>query len=356
MFYCFSKMNVRPKTETVESVEKLLDLFVQNFQIQSIATLSARAVAIGGNQVELRIEEGGEKAIFEVIPRLSPSRKLLQTPVAGSGKKPGLLLFPHLPEALAADLRAEGINHADLNGRLFFKTPWFLMDRQPAGGGYRNPGSELNPFTLKSSRTVRLLLAHRAQEWTQAELETRTGVSRALVSVTLADLIKRELVVQTRPGNRHVAALYRVNDFDRLLDAWRAEDSWSKWTSIRQYSVLAGSLAEVAETVQAALGGDNVFFTQWFAAHLRHPYTTPPLVSAYLKKPLPNEVTWARKVDNGGNLWLIAPKDEGVFQAAQPVNGYNLVSDVQIYLDLLLVGQRGPEQAQALRAWEGFAQ
>ncbi len=356
MFYYFSEMNEKPENKTISTVEQLLGLFVESFQIQSIATLSARAVTLGDDRAELRIEVGNEKCFFEVIPGLTPSRKLLQAPAAGLGKKPGLLLFPHLPEALAADLRAAGINHADLNGRLFFRTPWFLMDRQPAGGSYRNPKTELNPFTLKSSRAVRLLLSHRAQEWTQAELEARTGVSRTLVSVTLADLIERELVVQTRPGNRHVAALYRVNNFDRLLDAWRAEDDWAKRTTIRQYSVLAGSLAEVAETAHAALGGDNVFFTQWFAAHLRHPYTTPPLVSAYLKKPLPNEVTWARKVDNGGNLWLITPKDEGVLQAAQSVNGYQLVSDVQIYLDLLPVGQRGPDQAQALRAWEGFAQ
>jgi hypothetical protein len=37
------------------------------------------------------------------------------------------------------------------------------------------------------------------------------------------------------------------------------------------------------------------------------------------------------------------------------VAGYPLVSDVQIYLDLLQVEGRGPEQAKALRNWEGFA-
>ncbi len=133
---------------------------------------------------------------------------------------------------------------------------------------------------MKSSRAVRLLLAHRAHEWKQAKLEQRAGVSRALVSLTLAALIEQEVVVQTRLGNRHEVALYRVNDFDRPLDAGQAEDDWRMRTTIRQYSVLAGSLPEVAETVRDALGAENVFFTQWFAAHLRHPYTTPPLVSA----------------------------------------------------------------------------
>jgi|ERR1035437_172270 DNA-binding MarR family transcriptional regulator len=347
-------MNDKPKTKAVESAEKLLSLFVQNFQNQSDGGILIRAAAIGGEQAELRLEASHQKHIFEVLPRLNPSRKLLRIKEE-AGEKPFLLLCPHIANPLAADLRTAGIPHADLNGRLFIQTPSFLLDREPKSDAYRNPGVELNPFTLKSSRVVRALLSHREQEWTQADLETRTAISRALVSLTLADLIKQELVEQTRAGNRHVAALYRVKDFGRLLEAWSEADDWRKRTNIQQYSLLAGNLVEVAETARDALGRDNVFFTQWFAAYLRHPHTTPPLVSAFLEKKPPQDIAWARPVDNGGNLWLITPKDEGVFQEAQQVNGFKLVSDIQIYLDLLQVSQRGPEQALALREWEGFA-
>ena len=347
-------MNEKPKTKAIDSVEKLLGLFVQEFQNQGDAGVSARAVALADGRAELRFEAQYQKHILDVWPRLNPSRKLLQAK-AEAGNKPVLLLCPHLPDALAADLRSAGINHADLNGRLFVKTPSFLLDRSPKSNAYRNPGAELNPFTLKSSRVVRVLLSHREQEWTQADLETRTGISRALVSLTLTDLIDRELVVQTQPSSRHGSGAYRVNDFDRLLDSWRAEDQWQKRVSVQQYSLLSGNLVEVAETARDALGAENIFLTQWFAAGLRHLYTIPPLVAAYVKKKPLVEISWARAVDNGGNLWLITPKDEGVFQEAQTVGGFKLVSDIQIYLDLLQVSQRGPEQAQALRKWEGFA-
>jgi hypothetical protein len=345
-------MSQKAKIKAVESAEILVQLFVQRPQMQVDSGSSIRAVALGESRTELRVEAAHQKHILEVWPRLNPSRKLLLAR-AEAGEKPILLLCPHIPDPLAADLRSKGINHADLNGRLFIKAPSFLLDREPKSSVYRNPGTELNPFTLKSSRVVRVLLSHREQEWTQADLEARTGISRALVSLTLADLIERELVIKTRPGNRHVAAFYRVNDFGRLLDAWSAEDQWRKRTSIQQYSVLADNPVEVAERARDALGA-HVFFTQWFAAHLRHPHTTPPLVSGYLKKKPLSEITWGRKVDNGGNLWLITPKDEGVFQEVQQVGGFKLVSDIQIYLDLLQVSQRGPEQAQALREWEGF--
>ena len=49
------------------------------------------------------------------------------------------------------------------------------------------------------------------------------------------------------------------------------------------------------------------------------------------------------------------PKDEGVFHPAQTVRGFELVSDVQIYLDLLRSGLRGEEQAEELRRWPDFA-
>ena len=347
-------MKQKPKNEVVGSAARLLDLFLERVSTQTEQGFSLRVTALAKGRAKLRLQAARQKLILEVWPKLNPSRKLLQVKAAAAGKL-FLLLCPHLPDALAADLRRAGINHADLNGRLFIQTPSFLLDREPKSAVHRNPGAELNPFTLKSSRVVRLLLAHRKREWTQADLETRTGISRALVSLTLAELIEREFVVQTQAGNRHAAALYRVKDFEQLLTAWSAENDWRKRVNIQQYSLLAGNLVEVAKTARDALGADNVFFTQWFAAHLRHPHTTPPLVSAYLKKKPLGEIKWARRVDNGGNLWLITPKDEGVFQETQKAGGFNLVSDIQIYLDLLPVGQRGPEQAQALREWKGFA-
>jgi len=48
------------------------------------------------------------------------------------------------------------------------------------------------------------------------------------------------------------------------------------------------------------------------------------------------------------------PDDEGVFLETQSVRELPLVSDAQIYVDLQKTGLRGPEQAVALRNWEGF--
>jgi hypothetical protein len=62
----------------------------------------------------------------------------------------------------------------------------------------------------------------------------------------------------------------------------------------------------------------------------------------------------ARRVADGGTLWLILPKDEGAFLETPPAGGLTVACDAQIYLDLLQVGLRGPDQAKALREWDGF--
>jgi DNA-binding HxlR family transcriptional regulator len=264
-----------------------------------------------------------------------------------------------VPEVLAADLRREGINHADLNGRLFIKTPWYLADRRAHSRRYRSPVSTLDLFSLKTSRLVRALLAQRDHVWTQAELTARTSLSRGLVSQALAELTEEDLVVRTAAPTRETPARYRLEAFDRLLDAWKTADKWTERTEVREYSVLTGDVTELAGTVRDILrdktGEVRGVFTQWFAAHLRQPYTDSPVVSVYVKRDTELVLPFARRVTHGGNLWLVVPADDGVWQETQEVQGFPLVSDIQIYLDLLQVGQRGPEQAEALRRWEGFA-
>jgi hypothetical protein len=62
-----------------------------------------------------------------------------------------------------------------------------------------------------------------------------------------------------------------------------------------------------------------------------------------------------RRATSGGNLWLIVPDDDGPLLETREVDSFRLTCDVQIYLDLLGVGQRGPDHAQVLREWAGFS-
>jgi len=151
-----------------------------------------------------------------------------------------------------------------------------------------------------------------------------------------------------------------VTNPEAILDAWAKSDDWEKRNITKHYSVVAQAEPFLqARKLDSILGNARPAFTQWVAASLRHPHTTSTIVTAYVpafpSKGLIENHFLAREVDEGGNLRLVVPKDEGVFHPAQEINGVRLVSDVQIYLDLLGAGQRGDEQAAELRKWPDFA-
>lgn len=339
------------ETKSISRSSQLLHEFSQ----------SVAEVAVPGAELrvgkDLVVKAAGRKAQFRLKPVLHPSRRLLDDPEL-TGEKPALLLCPHIPAPLAADLAKAGVNHADLNGRLFLHADGFHWDREPKRTTYRAAqAAEADLFAPKTARLIRALLAHRAKEsWTQAELVERTQVATGLTSRVLAQLVReRFLEVEEPKTSKRERLHYRLRDFDGLLDRWRAGDAWSRRTLVRQFSVVSSDLLQVAAEVRDQLGADNVVLTQWLAAWLRRPHTVPPVASFYVRESVPLKLSLSREVNSGGNLWLAVPKDEGVFQGTQEAGGFRLACDVQIYLDLIGQGLRGPEAAAELRQWEGFA-
>jgi len=305
-----------------------------------------------GADALLELNVDGRRVVFEVEFKLSPSVREVERLAARGGSRPGLLIAPSLSEVLVQHCRERELSCLDLNGRQWIRAEGVVVDRQPSEERRFRP-SLLPPgaFQPKSSRLVRALLSQPDRAWSQGELRERTGLSPGLVSRLARHLVNEGLLTR---DNR----VLRVSRTGALLDAWAARDDWAKRTTVRQYSLLESDVETVARRVAKVFpAGETLVFTQWFAASLRHPYTIPPVVSAYVAR-FPTEQVErelrARQVADGGTLWLVVPKDDGVFRETQRVGELTLACDAQIYLDLLRAGLRGPEQAKALREWKGF--
>jgi hypothetical protein len=339
------------KTIEIQSADEILKTFEIQGLAESYPGFSAYSSNSPSRGPEFRAEVGTEKLRYRLWPILYPNRRLL----AERPSESDLLVCPHIAEPIAADLRQEGIPHADLNGRLFLRTSSGLVDIRPSEIRYRSPKPGPDPFSFRAARIVRSLLCQRDKEWTQEALSIKTGASRPLVSQVLGQLEEQSWVKQISTSAPGRPGQYRLEDFDGLLNAWQQQDQWDQRVTIHEYSVLSNKAEEIARKLVDAVGTESVAFTQWFAAWLRRPHTMPPIVSAYVKKQYLLDIVPARRVNTGGNLWLIVPVDDGVWQDGIEIGGFPLVSDVQTYLDLLQVGQRGPETAAELRKWEGFA-
>ena len=264
---------------------------------------------------------------------------------------PPLLATVRLSDSLLNECKKRKLSCLDCNGRAWIQRPGLSIFWDTNQRHYRLAQSNLSPFTPKSQRLARLFLHRPDQAWGQVALAKATGLSLGLVS----RLLQHYETQGWAEGRRND---WRLADRDALLDAWVAADRWSKRVDLQEYDFLQPDKAVFAGHFLRSLGhAFPIAFTQWLAATLRHPYGNVPVVSAYCGRfPTPHEEAHAglRRVTGGGKIWLLNPVDPGVFRETREVNSIPLVSDAQIYLDLLHVGLRGPDQAEALRKWEGF--
>jgi len=207
-------------------------------------------------------------------------------------------------------------------------------------------------FAPKACRVLRILLQGPLRTWKTVDLANESNISTVWVSAVRQQLIAREWAASDSSG-------FRISNPNALLDAWAAADEWKARTDVQEYSLLLTDTTAIAEGLRSFLGHRRHAFTQWLAGWLRHPYTVPQIATAYVDD-FPDQKTieeqlLARRVDEGGRLWLVRPSDPGVFLRSQSVQGFTLASDLQIYLDLLAAGHRGDEQAVELRKWPDFA-
>ncbi|MSU73491.1 MAG: hypothetical protein EXS43_14325 [Opitutus sp.] len=263
---------------------------------------------------------------------------------------PPLLVTTKLTDNIVKLCRERSIHCLDVNGRTWISREGVFIDRAGRSESYKPAQLPPDAFSTKSVRLVRALLSGKDRSWTQAELGTATQLSPGLVSRLLRHLRDDGFVERE---NRSV----RIARHSELLEAWAAKDRWANRVTLRQYSILTLNFDQVADQVLKLTPNTRVAFTQWFAANQRFPYTPAPVLSAYVSA-FPDDSflkeLQARPVTDGGRLWLAVPNDPGVFQQVRLVRNWPLVADPQIYLDLLSIGLRGPDQAKALRDWDGF--
>jgi len=309
-------------------------------------------VRAGNRKWTLLVEEkrlGQPREVRSALLQLE--RQLKQLP--GNAPRYGVLLAPFISEESAKLCAEAGIGYADLAGNARLAFDQVFIETRGADNPFRERRETRSLFAPRATRVLRVLLQGPLRPWKVTALAESSRVSLGWVSAVRQQLLAREWAAE-EPGG------FRVTKPAAVLDAWAKADDWEKRTRTHEYSVLLTDPLELAEKLKEVLPGEPPVFTQWFAGWLRHPHTTTKVVTAYVKKfpddALIKEKLLGRRVSaGGGGLRLVLPKDEGVLHPAQTVRGFELVSDVQIYLDLLRGGLRGEEQAQELRQWPDFA-
>ena len=212
---------------------------------------------------------------------------------------------------------------------------------------------EINIFTRKSTRVLRVLLVNYGKDWNERQLARDANVSHVLVHFVFKKLLEMKLATKNEQ-NRFV-----LTDPLGLL---------RKWASYHRYDLVNKFL--VYSTIERET---DLFIGKLASLDLE--YSLSGLVAAWLVAPslrpkdfhlyVSSEDTAAkiaRKIElnpmsMGGNVKFVLPYDEGVFYGTRVVLGVKVVSNVQLYVDLYNAPSRGGKPAskileQVLKEWQ----
>lgn len=264
----------------------------------------------------------------------------------------GLVIAPYISEQSAQICKEAGVGYVDFAGNAFLTFDRVFIERRVPGNPLSVKREARSVFSPKATRVIRQLLQGPLRPWKVKELAAAAQVSVGHVSAVRKKLLQREWAVEAENG-------LIASKPNALLDAWAEADDWGKRTEIREYSLLQNPSPEVASELVNVFDGKKYAFTQWAGSFLRQPYALPVVTTVYVEEfpdegALKNQLG-ARRVDDGGRLRLVRPDDDGVFQSLQEIQGRKVVSDVQLYLDVIGAGLRGDEAAAELRKANDFS-
>lgn len=239
--------------------------------------------------------------------------------------------------------RENGVGYIDLAGNCFLNFDRVYIERK----NYPNPNVEKRElrslFTPKASRLIRVMLVNPGRSWQVQEL-----AEEANVSLGLAFKIKERLLDMEYASDEQKAIV--LSRPQELLDKWSESYSFRRnqlhdYFSFDEPKDVERRLAQYCEE-----GNIPYALTMFSGAALVAPFARYNRGFAYVGSRTP-EVAMSlglKDVASGPNFTILEPYDEGVFYGARTIKTLEVVSDVQLYIDLVTYKGRGEESAQFL--------
>jgi hypothetical protein len=232
----------------------------------------------------------------------------------------------------------------DLAGNCYFAFGPFLIERQGRRNLFPRRSFQDSIFAPKATRMIRVLLLRPDQDWRVTRLAAESQVSSGYAVKVCERLVDLAYVEQRDRKYR------LVRGRDLIID-WALQFRFPGGGTIRRFIVL-GDPEHVEEQFCKACSAERLSYALTLFAGARHraPFVRHPAVHAYMQGGIERiiEKIHAKEVSDGGNLLIVTPRDPGVFYGATQANGFRIVSDVQLYVDLFNFEARGREQAEDL--------
>lgn len=208
-------------------------------------------------------------------------------------------------------------------------------------------------FSDKATMVMRAMLAEPDKKWVARDFGKGIGVGRARAAAVLSILRKKGFVGGIRSGRLAYSTLQNKK---KLLEEWLKFYSFELNKPHLYYSPHGDILPRLKDFFETKKLPAGYALTLHTGANLMTNYVNTQAVYCYLRSEKFREMSLdlrqtldLKELKKGGNFYLIEPYyKNGVFFNCQRIKGCNVVSDIQLYLDLYNFPQRGRDHAQYL--------
>lgn len=255
----------------------------------------------------------------------------------------GILAAPYLSDAGRQICKEAGVGCIDLAGNAFLSFRNVFIERTGNPNPFASVRLSKSVFSPKSSRILRVLLSDPSKRWFVEDISREAGISMGLTSRVKKALLSEEWV---KEDNRR---FYLVKP-EEALNQWVREYSYEKNPGFSFYSGLSEDQLERAIKKECERRSYRYGLALFSGARKVAPFVRFMRFFSYIDGDIDgiSKALQMKKVETGANVTLLQPYDEGVFYGLQDVDGINVVSDIQLYLDLKSFKGRGEDAAQAV--------
>jgi hypothetical protein len=260
------------------------------------------------------------------------------------GKYP-VFAAPYVSEKSRAILASENIGYIDLIGDVYLRFDSVLVDRISNLERETERRLTRGIFAKKATRVLRTILNTPDHLWKITELANICRMSPAGVYFIVNQLEDKGYILRGKDKD------IKVVDSKRLLKDWA-----SNWTVEKSKSTGFFSFAKSTEEIiskVSKIGNElklKYALTGMAGASMVSPFVRYNDVWLYVSGDIDGLVKKLdlRPTTSGANIRIFEPYDEGVFMGSREIRDVNVVSNIQLYVDLFSYPARGQEQAERL--------
>ena len=208
-------------------------------------------------------------------------------------------------------------------------------------------------FSDKSSIILRAMLSQPQRKWVARDFEKEFSIGKSRAASVLSILRKNGFVGGKASGRTAHNILLNPKE---LLEEWIKFYNFEMNKIYLYYSPIENLLPKLKAFFNAKGLMENYSLTMHTGANLITNYVNTDNIYFYLNCAKFDEVLLDlrqslsfKELKKGGNVFIVKPYyKESIFVNKQQIKGFNIVSNLQLYLDLFSSPQRGKEHAQYL--------